>query len=140
VPVRARHVAARAVDIDLAAFHPAGRIDQLLQAADLPGDLVHRVLRRQARHHLEETAREDDEGMMIAVEAREITNGLELALVLGRDAVGEIERIGFHEAEQPEIEMQRLLHMVGEKAEMAQAADPERPVKHHAADIEFTVG
>src|SRR5262249_20813417 len=72
-----------------------------------------------------------------AVEAGEIPDRLELALVLGRHAMREIQGVRDLEAEQIDIEMQRLLHVIGEVAEMAEPADAERPVQHHTADIEF---
>ena len=53
-------------------------------------------------------------------------------------------RIGIVEIDDPEaqqgmIEMQAFVHLVCVKAEMAEAADLERPVQHDAADIEFSV-
>src|SRR5258708_4075261 len=97
------------------------------------------MLGLQAAHHLEGFAREDDEGVMVAVEAREIADRVELAFVLGRNAVTEIERIRYLEAEQIEIEMQRLFHVIGEIAEMAEPADLERAIEQDAADIEFPI-
>ncbi len=115
-------------------------LDHLLQAADLPGDLVHDMLFRQIVHHLEGAAREQHEGVVIAVEAGEIANRLELALMLFRHAAREIERVGDLEAKQVDIEIQRLFHVVGEIAEMAEPADAERAVEQDAADVEFTRG
>ena len=94
MPVRARHVAARAVELHAAALQPARGVDGLLEAADLPGDLVDGMLRRQMRHDLEVAPREQHERMVVAVEAGEIADGLELALELGRHPVGEVEPVG----------------------------------------------
>src|SRR6185437_9153726 len=141
VPVRARHIAAITVDLDsLARLHPLPALDDLLQAADLPGDLVDHMRLLQPVHHLEGAAREQHEGVVIAVEAREIADGLELALMLFRHAAREVERVRNLEAEQIGVEIQRLFHVFGEIAEMAEPADAERAVEQDAADVEFTRG
>src|SRR6266545_2756404 len=138
VPVAARHVAADPLDPDLLFLEIAVRLGDLLQAAALPGDLVDRDLGGEFAvgaeiHH---PLREQHKGVVVAAIAHEIAARIAKILVFGEPGgARKIQRVGRGEAEQVAVERAAFGELHGIEAEMAEAADLERPFEQNAADI-----
>ena len=110
VPVRARQVTAGAMNALAALAEPVKAIGHLLQAADLPGDLVdatgHRELGREFVQRAIDLAREEHEGVVFRAMTAEVADaGSEPGHFLGWQARPEVQRIGNAKAQQVAVEM-----------------------------------
>ena len=138
VPVAARHVAPDALDADLLLLEIGVRVDNLLKAAALPGDLVDRDLGRKfaVGAVVHDPFREQDKGVVIRPIAHEIAARVaEIGILRKPRRSGEIERVGSGEAEQVAIEFAAFGQFLDIEPEMAEAADLERPLQVNPADI-----
>src|SRR5262249_40777861 len=140
MPVRPGQIAASAADRAAALGEPVERVRHFLKRADLPGDLVDRAAlgARVRVDGLQDLPREEDKRMMVGAVTREIPDRRpDLVALLGRHALGEIDRVGDAKAEQPAIEVLAALGIGDVDAEMPEAADAERTRQLHAADEEM---
>ena len=138
VPVAARHVAPDALDADLLLLEIGVGVDDLLQAAALPGDLVDRDLGREfaVGAMVHDPLREQHKGVVVGPIAHEITARIaEIGVLRKPRRPREIERIGGGKAEQVAIEFAAFRQFFDIEPEMAEAADLERPLQVNPADI-----
>ncbi len=138
VPIAAGHVAPDPLDADLLLLEIAVGLDDLLQAAALPGDLVDRDLRRELAvgAAVHDRLREQHHRVMVGAVAHEIAVAVaEPGIFWKPRSAGEIGDVGHRETEQVAVEMARLLDVIDIEPEMPEAADLERPVQQNAADI-----
>src|SRR5262249_26260954 len=138
VPVAARHVAPDALDRDLVPLEVGVGIDDLAQAAALPGDLVDGDLGRELPvgaevHHL---FVEEHERVMIRAVAHEVAPRIAEIRVLGEPGrLREVERVGEPEAEQVRVELDALRELEDIEPEVAEPPELEGPRQHHASDV-----
>ena len=112
VPVAAGHVAPDALDADLLLLEIAVGLDDLLEAAALPGDLVDRDLGRELAvgAPVHDRLREQHHRVMVGAVAHEIAVPVAKPGVLRKPRrAGEIGDVGHREAQQVAIEMARAL-------------------------------
>jgi hypothetical protein len=138
VPVAAGHVAPDALDADLLLFEIAVGLDDLLQAAALPGDLVYRHLGCEfaVGAAVHDRLREQHHRVMVGAVTHEIPVAVAEPGIFRKPwSAGEIGFVGHREAQQVAVEMARLIEPGHVEPEMPEPADSERPFQHDAADI-----
>ncbi len=138
MPVAARHVAADALDADLLLLEIGVSVDNLFEAAALPGDLVDRDFRREfaVGAVVHDPLGEQHKGVMVGPIAHEIAARVAQIGVLREPwRPREIECIGGCETEQVAVEFAAFGEFLDVEPEMAEAADLERPLQVNPADI-----
>ena len=138
VPVAARHVAPDPLDADLLLLEIGVGVDDLLEAAALPGDLVDRDLGREfaVGAVVHDPLREQHKGVVVGPVAHEIAARVaEIGILREPRRAREIECVGSRKAEQVAIELAALGQFLDIEPEMAEAADLERPLQVYPADI-----
>jgi hypothetical protein len=119
-------------------FEIGVRVDDLLQAATLPGDLIYCHLGRKFAvgamvHH---PLREQDESVVVGAVAHEIAARIvEMGVLREPRGPREIESVGSGKSEQIAIEFAALRQFLDIEPEMAETADFERPRQVYAADV-----
>src|SRR5260370_5179198 len=138
MPVAARHVAADALDADLLLLKVGVGIDDLLEAAELPGDLIDRDLGREfaVGAMVHDPFREKYKGVVVGPIAHEIAARVaEIGVFRKPRRPREIQGIRRGEAEQVAIEFAAFGELLDIEPEMAEAADLERPLQVNPTDI-----
>ena len=139
MPVRARQVTAGAMNAFATLTEPVKAVGHLLQAADLPGDLVdaagHREFGRELVQRAIDLARKEHEGVMLGAMPAEVAHaGPELGHFLGWQTRPEVQRIGDAKAQQIAVEMLAHFRVEHIDAEVTQATYLERAWQAHATD------
>src|SRR5712671_6876258 len=138
MPVAARHVAPDALDADLLLLEIGVRVDDLLEAAALPGDLVDRDLGREFAvgtmvHH---SLWEQHKGVVISAVAHKIAARIaQIGILREPRRPRKIQGVGRPEAEQIAVEFPPFREVLHIEPEMAESANFERPRQEYPADI-----
>src|SRR5882724_11939924 len=143
MPVAPRHISSNPLDGDPLVAEEVRAMHDFGQRTGLPGDLVDRHLpaatpaatgRRERVHHL---LGEQHEGVMVMAMMEEVTPTV-LDLLQGithMRELFEVQDVGHPEPQEIAIEANGLLHISDVEAEVAQPADLEGLLQHHAADV-----
>ena len=145
VPVTPRHIPPHSLNANSLLLKEAGAIDYLGQRSGLPGNLVNGYFTLAATatasghesiHHV---AGKQHKGVMVAAVGEKVAAAvLNVRQFLPQPGNPlKVQNVRLPETQQVAVKVSRLFHVVGVESEVAQPANLERPVHHHAANAVF---